>query len=180
MAVTCHISTTRNGNKAKTTIGRTVAQVVISSSRTSSIEDTYHHLHVFDEAWSKQHHQHHQPIHYGIAAIIIHIWIGILCQPFYCNICSCSVNETKEQQQLLRPPSKILCCPKNGDRQVILRRVRKRKVETHARIFAVCKVPACPYFSWADHHLPNCSCRKKGYHAHFKVIFQWREVVPLL
>jgi len=114
------------------------------------------------------------------AAMIIHIWIGILCQPFDCNICSCSVNESKEQQQLLRPPSKILCFPKHGDRQVILRRVRKRKVETHARIFAVCKVPVCPYFSWADHHLPNCSCRKKGYHAHFKVIFQWREVVPLL
>ena len=107
------LGATRNGNKAKTTIGRTVAQVVISSSRTSSIEDTYHHLHVFDEAWSKQHHQHQQPIHYGIAAMIIHIWIGILCQPFDCNICSCSVNESKEQQQLLRPPSKILCCPRS-------------------------------------------------------------------
>mmetsp|Transcript_33902 Transcript_33902/g.49094 ORF Transcript_33902/g.49094 Transcript_33902/m.49094 type:complete len:82 (-) Transcript_33902:383-628(-) len=35
------LGATRNGNNAKTTIGRTVAQVVISSSRTSSIEDTY-------------------------------------------------------------------------------------------------------------------------------------------
>ena len=102
------------------------------------------------------------------------------CQPFDANVAraacigndapiesnevAVTVNSNKIapsllSQQPLPLPSKM-CCPKHGDRQVVLRRVRK--VDNHARIFVVCRVPACQFFSWADQHLPNCLCGKKS------------------
>lgn len=56
------------------------------------------------------------------------------------------------------------CCPQHGTRWVRLRRVRKVGPTQH-RLFYTCQQPhgpQCPYFAWADAHLPNChSCHQK-------------------
>ena len=52
-------------------------------------------------------------------------------------------------------------CPQHGTRSYRIKRVRHKEQNKH-RLFATCGVPGCPYFAWADTHLPNCrKCRKK-------------------
>mmetsp|Transcript_10494 Transcript_10494/g.24905 ORF Transcript_10494/g.24905 Transcript_10494/m.24905 type:complete len:471 (-) Transcript_10494:538-1950(-) len=59
------------------------------------------------------------------------------------------------------PPSVSNCCPQHGSKTTILRRVRKTDSSNLHRLFRTCRVRGCPYFCWADSHLPCCGCRHK-------------------
>ena len=59
------------------------------------------------------------------------------------------------------PPVLTSCCPQHGSKTVVLRRVRKAASPNINRLFRTCKVQGCPYFSWADSHLPLCGCHIK-------------------
>lgn len=54
------------------------------------------------------------------------------------------------------------CCPQHGSSSLLLRRVRKDNSSNRNRLFRLCKARSCEYFSWADSHLPSCSCGKKA------------------
>jgi endonuclease-8 len=51
------------------------------------------------------------------------------------------------------PPK--LACPQHGMKPCKLRRVRKSDTN-QGRLFACCQARDCPYFQWADTHLPQC------------------------
>ena len=53
------------------------------------------------------------------------------------------------------------CCPQHGEAATLLRRVRKTDSSNRQRLFYTCKRRGCPYFQWADGHLPKCRCKKK-------------------
>lgn len=52
-------------------------------------------------------------------------------------------------------------CPQHGARCFRIQRVRHKEQNKH-RLFGSCRVPGCPYFAWADAHLPTCpTCHQK-------------------
>ena len=56
----------------------------------------------------------------------------------------------------------INACPQHGTRSFRIQRVR-HKVQNKYRLFGSCRVPGCPYFAWADAHLPTCpTCHQKS------------------
>ena len=56
------------------------------------------------------------------------------------------------------------CCPQHGIHSVSIKRVRKSpKPENRNRLFACCNVKGCPFFVWADAHLPSCRiCKRRS------------------
>lgn len=79
-----------------------------------------------------------------------------------------SKNQQQQQQQQLQrlprrsspPPGPR--CPQHGANRMVLRRVRKQQGPNLSRLFRICTVRGCPYFAWADAHLPNCThCHRK-------------------
>ena len=69
--------------------------------------------------------------------------------------------KSKKVQQTQTPPVLSSCCPQHGSKTILLRRVRKTGSANLHRLFRTCRIRDCPYFSWADSHLPSCGCRHK-------------------
>jgi len=69
--------------------------------------------------------------------------------------------KSKKVQQTQTPPVFSSCCPQHGPKPILLRRVRKTGSSNLHRLFRTCKIRNCPYFAWADSHLPSCGCRRK-------------------
>lgn len=53
-------------------------------------------------------------------------------------------------------------CPQHGGESLLLRQVRKADSCNKHRLIRLCKVPTCQFFSWADMHLPMCSCQHRA------------------
>jgi len=90
---------------------------------------------------------------------------GLSRVTFWCKDCQPSITAEYEPN-VHRPKRKIdsssfvvLSCPQHGMTNIKLRRVRKEK--NRDRLFAICSAPQCPYFKWADQHLPFCKCGEK-------------------
>eukprot|EP00536_Pseudo-nitzschia_multiseries_P002444 jgi/Psemu1/183643/e_gw1.33.142.1 len=66
-----------------------------------------------------------------------------------------------EAHQIQAPPVLSSFCPRHGSKTTLLRRVRKTDSSNLYRLLRTCRVQGCPYFSWADSHLPSCGCRHK-------------------
>ena len=88
------------------------------------------------------------------------------CQPFSSSkiwtLNRPSEANKKVQVGTDRYPNNKSCCPQHGERPVVLRRVRKADSMNRLRLFYTCKHRGCPYFEWADGHLPLCRCKKKS------------------
>ena len=67
---------------------------------------------------------------------------------------------TSVQAKPLDPQHSISCCPQHRSSPLMLKRVKKVNSTSRNRLFRICKVPACPYFVWADMHFPKCVCRQ--------------------
>ena len=82
------------------------------------------------------------------------------------SVASVSTSLVSKNQQLQRlprraPPPPGPRCPQHGANRMVLRRVRKQQGPNLSRLFRICTVRGCPYFAWADAHLPNCVCGRK-------------------
>ena len=83
------------------------------------------------------------------------------------SVASVSTSLVSKNQQLQRLPRRSAPpsgprCPQHGANRMVLRRVRKQQGPNLSRLFRICTVRGCPYFAWADAHLPNCKiCHRK-------------------
>jgi formamidopyrimidine-DNA glycosylase len=109
----------------------------------------------------------------GFAVRMVKLGNDLSRVTFWCVMCQpLSVNqETSEQNRpqvslATKDASYALnctpCCPQHGSASLLLRRVRKVDSSNRNRLFRICKVGSCPYFSWADTHLPSCRCQQKA------------------
>jgi formamidopyrimidine-DNA glycosylase len=71
-------------------------------------------------------------------------------------------NDTFTQESLVKTRTPVYCCSQHGPSTLLLKRVRKTDSSNRNRLFRLCNVRGCQFFSWADSHLPLCSCRKKS------------------